>query len=101
MEDKTLTKKEVQDLLDGQTAVILDAVDEKLEGKADKESANKILSSQDEIITKLDVLLQEKTIGDEQDKRQKKVLQIHNNALKSKEILSPQETTEIDNLRVF
>jgi len=59
------------------------------------------LKGQDEIITKLDTLLREKTVGDEQNKRQKKVLEIHNGALKSSKILSEQQSTEIDGLRVF
>ena len=61
------------------------------------ESFNK----QDEILAKLTALSQEKTVGDEQDKRQKKVLGIHNNALKNKGILSKDQSLEIDKLRVF
>ncbi len=78
-----------------------DKIETKLDNKADKEITDKILASQDEIITKLDTLLQEKTIGDEQDKRQKKVLEIHNSALKSNKILSENQASEIDGLRVF
>lgn len=112
MLEENITKKEIQEFLteqtkrieeklSAQTDVILTAVDERLESKADRETTDKILTNQDEIITKLDKLLQEKTIGDEQDKRQKKVLQIHNKALKKKKILSFEESAEIDSLRVF
>ena len=62
---------------------------------------NDILDGQDKIMEKLDMLIQEKTIGDEQDKGQKKVLEIHNNALKKSKILSEKEALEIDKLRVF
>ena len=65
------------------------------------EFKNEILNGQDEILGKLESLLQEKTVGDEQDKRQKKVLEIHNNALKKSKILSKEETLEIDKLRAF
>ena len=62
---------------------------------------DEFLTGQDEILTKLNILLDEKTVGDEQDKRQKKVLEIHNNALKSNKILSDEQAVEIDKLRVF
>ena len=65
------------------------------------EFKNEILNGQDEIMEKLDILIQEKTIGDEQDKRQKKVLEIHNNALRKTKVLSEKEASEIDKLRVF
>jgi len=94
-------EKRIEERLNNQTNVILDAVDEKLENKSDKEITNKILDGQDKIITKLDKLLQEKTTADAQDKRKTKVLEIHNNALKSNKILSPQQSIEIDSLRAF
>lgn len=62
---------------------------------------DEILKGQDEILQKLDPLTEEKTIGDEQDKRQKKVLEIHNDALKKSKILSEEQASEIDKLRVF
>ncbi len=93
--------KHIDERLNGQTDVILLAVDEKLEKKADKEVTDKILNGQDKIITKLDKLLQEKTFRDVQDKRKTKVLEIHNNALKSNKILSPQQSAEIESLRAF
>lgn len=65
------------------------------------EFKNEILTGQDEILEKLSILLDEKTIGDEQDKRQKKVLEIHNNALKKNKILSEEEVLQVDQLRVF
>jgi len=65
------------------------------------EFKDEILTGQDEILEKLNILLDEKTVGDAQDKRQKKVLEIHNNALKKNKILSETEISEIDKLRVF
>ena len=65
------------------------------------EFKNEILTGQDKILEKLNILLDEKTIGDKQDKRQKKVLEIHNDALKSSKILSEEQASEIDKLRVF
>ncbi len=65
------------------------------------EFKNEILTGQDEILEKLSVLSQEKTVGGEQDKRQKKVLEIHNNALKKNKVLSEGQVSEIDELRVF
>lgn len=60
-----------------------------------------IMKFQDKAPEDLETLKQEKTFGTEQDKRKPKILEIHNNALKSNKILSEQEATEIDNLRVF
>ena len=65
------------------------------------EFKNEMLSFEDKALKDLEDLKQEKTMTDAQDKRQKKVLEIHNNALKSGKILSDQQTTEIDGLRVF
>ncbi len=65
------------------------------------EFKNDMAGFKDEALTKLSTLTQEKTVGEEQDKRQKKVLQIHNNALKSKGVLSKEQALEIDKLRVF
>ena len=65
------------------------------------EFKNEVLAGQDKMLGMLTTLTQEKTVGDEQDKRQKKVLGIHNAALKSKGILSKDQALEIDKLRVF
>lgn len=65
------------------------------------EFKNEILTGQDEILEKLNILLDEKTVGDEQDKKQKKVLEIHNVALKGNKILTEEQVLEIDELRVF
>ncbi len=62
---------------------------------------NEILTGQDEILEKLSALSQEKTIGEEQGKRQKKVLEIHNCALKKNKILSDEQISEIHKLQVF
>ncbi len=65
------------------------------------EFKNEILTGQDEILEKLNTFLQEKTVGDEQDGRQKKVLEIHNNSLKKNKILSEEEVSQVDQLRAF
>ncbi|MCX6723908.1 MAG: hypothetical protein NT155_01890 [Candidatus Staskawiczbacteria bacterium] len=84
------TKEDVENLID-----IVATKEEFAEFK------DEFFDKQDEIITKLDALTQEKTIGDDQDKRQKKVLEIHTGALKSKGVLSEEQALEIDKLRVF
>lgn len=78
----------------------LERSEQKLEDKI-VEFKSEILTGQDKILEKLDILLTEKPIKDAQDKRKTKVLQIHNDALKSNKILSEQQATEIDGLRVF
>ena len=65
------------------------------------EFKDKSLSKLDKILEGIVPLKEEKTIKDEQDMRQKKVLEIHNNALKKSKILTEQEVSEINNLRVF
>ena len=77
-------------------------IDERFEAlENDKLSRAEYLDGQDKILTKLDALLQESSIGNEQDKRKTKVLQIHNDALKVKGILSNQEVSAIEKLQVF
>jgi len=66
-----------------------------------KELKNDLVSFKDSALKDLGDLKQEKTIGDEQDKRQKKVLHIHNDALKANKILSEKQSEEIDGLKVF
>ncbi len=68
---------------------------------ATKEDFNKIMNGQDEIVGKLNLLLEEKTIGDAQGKRQKKVLEIHHNALKKAKVLSADDVSRGDKLQVF
>lgn len=65
------------------------------------EFKSEILTGQDQILKELKTLTQEKTFGDEQDKKQKKVLEIHNNALKKNKILSEEEMVEVAKLQVF
>ena len=77
--------------------------------KKDKEDFEKditnfkdeILNGQDEILEKLSTLLQEKIIGEHQEKKQKKILAIHNKALKEHNILSSKELHEITKLEFF
>ena len=80
----------------------LKELEEKFATKADLTAfKSEILDGQDEILKELKALGQEKTIADGQDKRKTKVLEIHNNALKTGKILSEKQVTEIDGLRVF
>jgi hypothetical protein len=62
---------------------------------------DEILTGQDKIFKKLDSLLQEKTVGDEHDKKEKKILEIHNKVLKEHNILSSQEAEQITSLNFF
>lgn len=66
-----------------------------------KKNKNNTIKFQDQVLKDLSDLKQEKTISDDQDKRQKKVLHIHNDALKANKILSEKQSAEIDGLRVF
>ncbi len=81
------------------------ATKEDLENFATKEDVtgikDEILTGQDEILKKLDVLITEKEAGDLQDKKQKKILAIHNKALKGHGILSLKELQEITKLEFF
>jgi len=56
---------------------------------------------QDRALKDLEALKQEKAIADEQDKRKTRVLQVHNNALIAKKVLSDKEVTEIAGLGAF
>jgi alpha-N-acetylglucosamine transferase len=62
---------------------------------------NESLSKLDKILEGIEPLKQEKVMKDLQDKNQKKVLEIHNNALKRGKILIEGEVAEIDTLRAF
>jgi hypothetical protein len=62
---------------------------------------DKSLSKLDKILEGITPLEQEKVMKDLQDKNHKKVLEIHNNALKDGKILSVEQSSQIDNLRVF
>jgi hypothetical protein len=65
------------------------------------EFKSEILKGQDEILEKLTALSQEKTFEDEQNKRQKEVLKIHNEALKRSKILTEEEGLKISQSGVF
>lgn len=65
------------------------------------EFKSEILTGQDKILEKLDVILSEKPVKDAQDKRKTDVLKIHNEALKTSKILSDEQASEIDRLQVF
>jgi len=78
----------------------LEASERKISDKI-TEFKSEILTGQDEILKEVRALRQEKTIGDEQDKRKTKVLEIHNDALKSNKILSEGQAAEIDGLHAF
>jgi len=96
-----LDKNDIQKLIEAQKEVFVTKEDLQ-EVKDDiLEFKNEILTGQDQILKELKDLSQEKTVNDAQDKRQKKVLEIHNNALKSNKILSDEQAVEIDKLRVF
>lgn len=72
-----------------------------LKNFATKDSVNEILSGQAEILKELKDLKEEKNLGDAQDIRKKKVLEIHNDALKREKILSDTEVLQIDQMGAF
>jgi len=78
----------------------LERSERKIEDKI-VEFKSEILNGQDEILSELKALRQEKLFGDAQDKRKTKVLQIHNEALKRGKVLSDQQSAEIDALGAF
>jgi len=94
-----VTKEEFEGLID------IVATKEDLNAFATKEDVasfkDEILTGQDEIFKKLDTLLQEKTVGDEQDKKEKKILAIHNKALAKHNILSVKDSQEVAKLNFF
>ena len=97
--EKSLT---LEGLVEYNKEVLFPFLKETFIGKKEfKKFENDMANFKDEALEKLGNLTQEKTVGDEQDKRQKKVLKIHNTALKKSKILSAAEAIEVDNLRVF
>lgn len=96
-----LNDKDIQKLIKAQEGVFVTKGDFD-EFKNDiVEFKNEILTGQDEILERLNNLSQEKTIGDTQDKRQKEVLKIHNEALKRSKILTDEEVVQISKSSVF
>jgi hypothetical protein len=78
----------------------LERSEQKIEDKI-VEFKSEILNGQDKILEKLEALSQEKTFKGAQDKRKTKVLEIHNDALKTKKILSANQLTQIKELHAF
>ncbi|MCX6718718.1 MAG: hypothetical protein NTY81_03940 [Candidatus Staskawiczbacteria bacterium] len=62
---------------------------------------NTSLSKLDKILDELKSLKDEKVVKDAQDKRQKKVLEIHNDALRRNKILTDEEVVQISKSSVF
>lgn len=60
-----------------------------------------ILTGQAEILLEIKSLKGEKSLGDTQDTRKQKVLEIHNEALKRNKILSDVEVLDISKLHAF
>ena len=96
-----LENKDIQKLIEAQEPIFATKRDLQDMKNDILEFKSEILDGQDEILKEIRALRQEKTIGDEQDKRRTKVLEIHNNALKSNKILSEQQSSAIDALRAF
>jgi len=104
--EKPLTLSE---LIKYNQEVVFPFMQENFAGKKDFEEfkndmtefKNDMLGFEDKALEDLEVLKQEKTMRDAQDKRKTKVLEIHNNALKSNKILSSKQSAEIDGLRAF
>ena len=62
---------------------------------------NKTLTSQDNMLKKLDILLTEKTVRDHQEKREKKMWAIIIKALQERQILTSKQLEEIAQLEIF
>lgn len=99
LKEAFVTKKEFEGLLE------IVATKDDLKNFATKDDVinfkNEILTQYDKILEKLDPIMTEKDISDEQGKRQQKVLEIHNNALKRGKILSDVEVLDINKLQAF
>jgi len=94
-----VTKKEFEGLID--IVATKDDLKEFVTKKDFDEFKDNSLSKLDRISEGIVPLKEEKIIKDEQDIKQKKVLEIHNAALKNNKILSQEQSLEIDKLRVF
>ena len=112
MQENFVTKREFESFVDiVATKEQLNALIENVATKDDlknyatkddvTEFKDEILTGQDKILEKLDILLGEKPMKDAQDKRKQKVLEIHNGALKRNKILSPEEALQIDQMGAF
>lgn len=112
MTENFVTKKEFESFVDiVATKEQLNALIENVATKDDlknyatkddvTEFKDEILTGQDKILEKLDILLGEKPMRDVQDKRKQKVLEIHNGALKRNKILSDVEVLQIDQMGAF
>ncbi len=102
MADENKEPLTLDKLVEYNQEVMLPYMEERFATKNDLiQFKDEILKGQDKILGMLTSSLQEKTVGDTQDKRRTKVLEIHNDALKNGKILSEQQATEIDGLRVF
>jgi hypothetical protein len=78
----------------------LDKKFEKIENDI-KEFKDDVYRFQDKALEDLEMLKQEKIMGDELSKRKTKVLEIHNTALKDAKILSEGQIVQIKNLEAF
>ena len=117
MEEKSITKKELADeLVKYSHEVLFPYMEERLAGKKEFEELkdefiefknemtgfkDENLTGQDKILKKLDILLDEKDVKDYQEKKQKKILAIHNEALKKNKILTTKDLSEITRLEFF
>jgi len=102
MEESNKKPLTLDDLAKYNQEVLFPFMKETFAGKKDfDEFKDDMMNFKDEALQKLEILTQERTVGDEQDKRQKEVLKIHNTALKDGKILSEKQALEIDKLRVF
>lgn len=68
---------------------------------ASKEASDEMLKLGAEILKEIKDLKEGKVLGDVQDNRKTKVLEIHNEALKRGKILSVEETLQIDQMGAF
>ena len=89
--------------MDGDFKELIEFLDKKFD-KIEKDISDfkdSTMRFEDRALKDLEDLKREKTVGDEQNKRKTKVLEIHNDALKSGKILSEKQSAEIDALHAF
>lgn|GEM_PF-1654829 len=87
----------------GENFITKKYLDKKLDEKLDKKLDEKLgaLTKLDDIVGKLDKLIEEKEVGKYQDKKQKTILEIHNKSLERGKVLTPAESSQIAKLEFF
>ncbi len=105
MEKRFVTKKEFSVVKTDIAGLNIDTGDIKRDVKDLKTAfydfKNEDLTNQDVMLKKLDILLTEKTVGEYQEKKAKKLWTVIIKALKEHRILSPKDLQTIAQLEIF